>query len=55
MEHVLTSTSSANVNIADFAFAHPKRGAKLFVGMNTALASTAQAVNIAGWIEDTNG
>lgn len=55
VQHFLQATSTANVNISNMAFANPKRGTSLKVAMNTALASVALAVNIAGWIEDTNG
>lgn len=55
VQHFLQGTSAANVSISNMAFANPKRGKPLSVAMNTALASVALAVNMAGWIEDTNG
>lgn len=55
VQHFLAATSAANVNISNLSFANPKLGTSLNVFMNTVLASVAQAVNIAGWIEDTNG
>lgn len=55
VQHFLQGTSTANANISNFAFANPKKGTGLKVAMNTALASVAMAINIAGWIEDTNG
>ena len=55
VDHLLAGSTSANVNISNFAFANPKLGTGLNVFMNTVLASVTQAVNIAGWIEDTNG
>lgn len=55
MDHILQATSSIAVSVAGMAFANPKLGVGLNVFMTTVLASVVQAVNISGWIEDTNG
>ncbi len=52
---VNTTSSVASVGQSNLAFANPKLGTGLLVGFNTAIASVSYSVNIAGWIEDTNG
>lgn len=55
VEHLVGASTTANVNFSNFAFANPKLGTALNVFMNTVFASVTQSMNIAGWIEDTNG
>jgi hypothetical protein len=52
---VNATSTVANVGQSNLAFANPKLGTGLLVGFNTALGSVSYSVNIAGWIEDTNG
>jgi hypothetical protein len=55
VDHLVGVSASANVNISNLGFANPKLGTSLNVFMNTVFASVTQAVNVAGWVEDTNG
>jgi hypothetical protein len=52
---VNATSTVASVGQSNLAFATPKLGTGLLVGFNTALGSVSYSVNIAGWIEDTNG
>lgn len=55
VNHFLQGSTSANVNMSEYAFPHPKLGTALNVYVNTVLASVTAAVNLTGWVEDTNG
>ena len=55
INHLQASSLSANVAVTNIAFANPKKGTLLSVQFNTAPASVTASINLAGWIEDTNG
>ena len=54
MDNLLAATAVQQV-IATACGIPGKRGQRLFAGFNTAVASLTTKVNIAGWIDDTDG
>ena len=54
VDHLVSPSSSANVSASDLHITG-KRGNAIAVTMDTVVGSVKATVNIAGWIEDTNG
>lgn len=54
VDHIVPFSTTANVAFANMQLAG-KRGGRIYVTMDTAVASVTASINAFGWIEDTNG
>jgi hypothetical protein len=55
VDQLVQSSTMAQTNQSNLAFANPKLGKSLNVFMNTVIGSVTCSINMAGWIEDTDG